>query len=181
MKCVNVMISKVLGGVEQAFLDYNMAMALTGNEVYAIFNKKNTSISEKIKTTKDVHCISSYFLKPYFFMFFNYLIKLKKIKPDIVIVHSKKVLPLFALIGKIMKVPVVVVCHNEKTKIIKCADYIFSITQYQKNIFTKAGFDKRKIFVIPNMTQCRKDYKEFMDFSEPPIFGIAGRFEPAKG
>jgi hypothetical protein len=36
VRIVNVMISKTLGGVEQAFLDYNQTLLLAGNDVLAV-------------------------------------------------------------------------------------------------------------------------------------------------
>ena len=180
MRIANIMTSKVLGGVEQAFLDYNKALASKGNEVFAIFNK-NGKIDEKIEKLDNVHYVPSLFIKPYCFSFFNFLFKIKKINPQIIILHSKNVLYLFSIIGKILKIPVVIVCHNDKIKKIKKADYIFSITNYQKQVFITSGLNSKKIFVIPNLVQFKLNYKEFQNFSTPPIFGIIGRFDPAKG
>jgi len=180
MRIANVMSSKDLGGVEQAFLDYNEALDLEENQVFAFYNKRG-KIKNKLKKLKNVTYLPSTFFKPTFLLFPFYWLAIKSIKPDIILVHSKKVLPMFSFIGKLEKIPVVAVCHNEKTKVIDRADYIFSITQYQKEVFIENGFDKDRIFVIPNMMTEKKDYKEFKDFSNPPVFGIIGRFDPMKG
>ena len=92
-----------------------------------------------------------------------------------------KILPLFAKIGKMLNIPVILVAHNDKIKLIDKADYIFSITQYQKDIFVKNGFNENKIFVIPNVIDKIIDFQEFKDFSNPPIFGTMCRFDPMKG
>ena len=180
MRIVNVMSSKVLGGVEQAFLDYNEALSFENNQVFAFYNRRG-KIKNKIKELKNVKYFPSTFFKPMFLLFPFYWLRIKSIKPDIILVHSKKVLPMFSAIGKLEKIPVVAVCHNEKTKVIDKADFIFSITQYQKDVFINNGFNKDKIFVIPNMITKKRDYEEFKDFSNPPIFGIIGRFDPMKG
>lgn len=180
MRVVNIMSSKQLGGVEQAFLDYNEALALKGNDVFAFYNKRG-KIKNRIKQIKNVTYLPSTFFHPTFLLFPIYLISIASIKPDIIIVHSKKILTLFVSIGKLLGIPVIAVCHNEKTKIVNRADYIFSITQYQKDIFIKEGFNKDKIFVIPNCISFNREYKELNNFSNPPIFGIIGRFDPMKG
>ena len=180
MRIANVMSSKALGGVEQAFLDYNEALSFDDNQVFAFYNKRG-KIKDKLKEIKNVTYLPSTFFKPTFLLFPFYWLAIKSIKPDIILVHSKKVLPMFSAIGKLEKIPVVAVCHNEKTKVIDKADYIFSITQYQKDIFVENGFDKDRIFVIPNMITEKRNYEEFRNFSNPPVFGIIGRFDPMKG
>ena len=180
MKIINIMSSKNLGGVEQAFLDYNEALSLEGNEVFAFYNRIG-KIKNKLKELKNVKYIPSIFFHPTILLLPFYLLYIASIKPDIIIVHSKKVLWLFTRIGKLLGIPVVVVCHTEKIKKINKADFIFSITEYQKDVFIREGINKNKIFVIPNLISFKRDYEEFKGFSKPPVFGIIGRFDPMKG
>lgn len=180
MKILNIMSSKILGGVEQAFLNYNKLLSLIGFEVFAIYNK-NGKIKQKLEKIDNVNYLPSIFFKPYFLLFPYYYFKIKKIKPDFILVQTKKVLPLFAKIGKMLNIPVILIAHNDKIKLIDKADYIFSITQYQKNIFVKNSFDESKIFVIPNVIDKIIDFQEFKDFSNPPVFGTMCRFDPMKG
>ena len=180
MKILNIMSSKILGGVEQAFLNYNKLLSLIGFEVFAIYNK-NGKIKQKLEKIDNVNYLPSIFFKPYFLLFPYYYFKIKKIKPDFILVQTKKVLPLFAKIGKMLNIPVILIAHNDKIKLIDKADYIFSITQYQKNIFVKNSFDESKIFVIPNVIDKIIDFQEFKDFSNPPVFGTMFRFDPMKG
>ena len=69
-----------------------------------------------------------------------------------------------------MKIPVILVCHNPKTSLINKADYLFSITQNQKDIFVKNGVSENKIFVIPNIIPFKLPFKEINSFLKPPIF-----------
>lgn len=180
MKILNIMSSKILGGVEQAFLNYNKLLSLISFEVFAIYNK-NGKIKQKLEKIDNVNYLPSIFFKPYFLLFPYYYFKIKKIKPDFILVQTKKVLPLFAKIGKMLNIPVILVAHNDKIKLIDKANYIFSITQYQKDIFVKNGFDESKIFVIPNIIDKVVAFQEFKDFFNPPIFGTMCRFDPMKG
>ncbi len=174
------MTSKILGGIEQAFLDYNKALSIKGYNIYSIYNKSGR-IKSKLEKLENVKYIPMLFKKPYFILFPYYFFKILSIKPDMIIVHTKKVIVLFNLIGKILNIPVVLVCHNPKTRHIEKNDYIFSITKYQKDLFVNHGVDENKIFVIPNMIDKKIKYKEFKEFSNPPIFGMIGRFDPSKG
>lgn len=180
MKIINVMSSKLLGGLEQAFLDYNEALGVEGHQVFAIYNKLG-KIKDRIKPLGNVEYLPSIFFKPNFLLIPYYFFKIKIIKPQMIIVQSRKVISIFSFIGRILKIPVVLVCHVEKTKLMNKADFIFSITEYQKNVLVKAGFPKEKVFVIPNMITFKRAYKEFKDFSNPVSFGIIGRFDPMKG
>ena len=180
MKIINVMSSKILGGVEQAFIDYNEALGAKGYNVYAIYDKRG-KIRGKLKNLNNVTYIPSLFIKPYIFSLPIFLFKIISIKPDVIIVQSRKVISLFSFIGKILHIPVVLVCHNPKTTLINKADYLFSITSYQKDLFIKSGFSEDKIFVISNFLSYKLPYKKFESFSKPPVFGILGRFDPAKG
>lgn len=180
MKIVNVLSSKTLGGVEQSFLNYNNALSFGGHEVFAIFNR-NGKISGKLEKIDNVEYLPSIFFKPHFLLFPYFYFKIKKIKPHFIIVQSRKVLSLFSKIGKILNIPVVIVAHGDKIKLLNEADYIFSITRYQKNVLVKNDFDENKIFVVPNLINEKIEYKEFKNFSNPPVFGIMTRFEPAKG
>lgn len=183
MKIVNILSSRDLGGTEQAFLDYNEALAEKGNEVFAIYNK-NGKIKykiEKAKKFKNIKYLPSVFFKPHSLLLPIFFLKLLKIKPDVIIVQSKKVLALFSFIAHLLKIPVIAVCHNEKIKLLNMADYIFATTEHERDVFVSAGYDLNKIFIIPNLITTKLQFKELNEYSKPPIFGVIGRFEPVKG
>ena len=52
MRIVNVMISKKLGGIEQAFLDYTQALLLKKHKVMLIADKKNRLTEQMQKMPK---------------------------------------------------------------------------------------------------------------------------------
>ena len=179
MHIVNVMISKKLGGIEQAFLDYTRALLLKNYEVFLIADKKNKlekelhkfNIKEKL-LLKFTHY--NWFLVPYLYL------KLKKFNPDIIIVHNKKAVPIFKATARLLGAKIIGVSHNPKFKKIGACDAIFTITNYQKNIFS-SNFPKEKIFVIPNMITKQIDYSARKSFSNPPRICTMGRFDPMKG
>ncbi len=180
MKIVNILSSKTFGGVEQAFLNYNSLLSSSNHEIFAIFNK-NGKIRDRLENFKNIKYLPSIFFKPHFLLFPYFYFKIRKIKPDFIIVQSRKVLSLFAKIGKVLNIPVIVVAHGDKIKFLNKADYIFAITQSQKDNFIKNGFKNDKIFIIPNFINEKVEFKEFENFLNPIVFGTMSRFEASKG
>lgn len=179
MRIVNVMISKKLGGIEQAFLDYTQALLLKNHEVMLIADKKNRLTEQMQKMLKSEKLLIKFthynwFLVPYIYC------KLKKFAPEIIIVHNKKAVPIFKAVAKLLGAKIIGVSHNPKFKKIGACDAIFTITNYQKNIFS-LKFPREKIFVIPNMITQKIDYRVRKSFSNPPKICTMGRFDPMKG
>jgi glycosyltransferase involved in cell wall biosynthesis len=173
------MISKTLGGVEQAFLDYNQTLLLAGNDVLAVADTR-TKLRDKLtlQTGLSVEYIR--------FNRFNYLLiltlykKLKEFRADVIITHSKKAVPILRTVANLLHIPLVGVSHNPKYKLVNRCDAIFSITQYQKNIFIRKGFPKQNIYVVPNCIGNVAPYGA-KGRHRIPIIGAMGRFDPAKG
>ena len=173
------MISPLLGGIEQAFLDYTKALSSYNHQVLDIICK-HAQIKEKIPLEKESILEISFLHYNYFLVIYLYL-KLRKFKPDLIIVHNKKAIPIFRMLAKLLKTKIVGVSHNPKYKHIGTCDGIFTITQYQKDIFSLKGFPQDKIFVIPNLIEQTLPFKPAKEFHNPPIIGTMGRFDPMKG
>lgn len=178
-KIVNVMCSKVLGGVEQEFLDYTKAFILTGNEVLSVTDCK-AKINCMLLENKKHKNINVNFGVNGLLAFYRIYKECKKFNADVIITHSKKTIFILKIIANLLKIKLVAVAHNDKFKHIYRADAIFSITQYQKDIFVKKGYPEDRIYVIPNMIECIPEYKE-KNVSEEIVFGSMGRFDPIKG
>lgn len=178
MRIINVMVSKTLGGVEQAFLDYNAALSLGGHQVLAVAHKKTKLTEQLNKQNIEVKFINFNHLN--YFLVFSLYKNFKKFAPDIIITHSKKAIPILRIVANLLKVPLVGVSHNPKYKLVNRCDAIFSITQYQKDIFINKGFPAEKIFVIPNCIGSEVPYNK-KTWHNPPVIGTMGRFDPVKG
>lgn len=179
MKIVNVMISKKLGGIEQAFLDYTEGLLLKNHQVLLVADKKNKLKEQITKLPVAGKLLIKFTHYNYFLVPILYL-KLKKFAPDVIIVHNKKAVPIFKMVARLLGAKIVGVSHNPKFKKIGVCDAIFTITNYQKNIFSKY-YQKEKIFVIPNMITKKIEYIRRKNFHNPPIIGTMGRFDPMKG
>lgn len=178
MKVVNVMISKVMGGIEQAFLDYNEAFSQLNYEVVSVIDKKNV-VADKIPASSSVLTIAfnklNLLLIPYLYL------KLKKFTPDLIIVHQRKAIPLFKIVAKMLQTKLVGVAHDPKIKHLEKCDAIFSITQNQKEEMIRSGLKNIPIHVVPNMIALPRQEEPYHQFHKPVVIGTFGRFDPMKG
>lgn len=179
MRIVNVMISKTLGGIEQAFLDYTQALKLHQHQVCAV-------VSRKCQILDTLQKLNPQRIEQISFVHYNYLLavylywRLKDFAPDVIIVHNKKAVNIFKLAAKLLKCKIIAVSHNPKFKHINKCDGIFTITDYQRNIFIKKGYPAQNIWTIPNLISQKRAYEQ-PQFHQPPIIGTMGRFDPMKG
>lgn len=179
MKIVNVMISKKLGGIEQAFLDYTQALLLKNHEVILVTDKKN-KLKEQIEKLPIAEKIMIKFTHYNWFLVPILYLKLKKFAPDAIIVHNKKAVPIFKMVARLLGAKIIGVSHNPKFKKIDACDAIFTITEYQKNIFA-LKYPADRIFTIPNMITQKLDFMPRKKFQNPPQIRTMGRFDPMKG
>lgn len=179
MRIVNVMTSKVVGGVEQASVDYATALSRRGHDVLYVGDKRGKVLSSLNNEKIEKYGISFHHFK-YYLIPLLYK-KLKDFKADIVIVHTKKAIRIFKIVAHLLGIKLVAVAHNPKMKEIDKADTIFSISQYQKDIFVQKGYPAEKIYVIPNMIDDERSFFPSTSFQTPPVLAVLGRFEPGKG
>ncbi len=178
MKIANVFLGKKLGGIEQAFLDYTEALTAKGYDVVDFVHKDGVL---KNKIPSGVSKRELPFRKRSPLTFFALYKAVEEEKPDLILVHFKNSLGMFRLIGKMLGIPVVGIAHNPKTKHIIKSDFIFSVTEYQRQVFLKAGYPADRIFVVPNMIDSDEIFTAFKGFRNPPVLGAIGRFDPMKG
>ena len=176
MKIVNVMISRVMGGIEQAFLSYNAAFEALGYEVLSIIDYKS-AVAEAVKTPK----LAINFNKFNPLLVWRLYFALKKFAPDVIIVHQKKAIPLFKIVARLLKAKLVGVAHNPKIKRLEKCDAVFSVTQNQKDKMAAKGLKSVPIYVVPNMIEMPAKEPEYRPFQTPVVIGTMGRFEPIKG
>ena len=180
MRIANIMISKIQGGVEQAFLDYNEALLYAGHEVLAVTAAKAAVIAELARTHgANLRTSSFSFSRLNCFLSAKLYRCLADFSPDIIITHSKKIIPLLRRLADRLGVPLVAVAHNAKYKLIDRADAIFSITAAQCSVFIAGGYPEDKIFVVPNLNKSKKLFVARRPHN-PPVIGTMGRFDPMK-
>ena len=174
MRIFNIMMSRDLGGIQQSFLDYSIALTNEGHEVInitSVFAKINKTLVGSIKLPNLLQwCI---FSKIYLFVLIIIY------KPDVILSHGNRAIS-FAYSFKPKYIPLIGIAHNYKIKTLKKCDYIISITNILIDYLVNHGFDRKKIFHSPNMTKVIHAYKE-KQYKNPIIIGSFGRFVAKKG
>ncbi|MBQ7632994.1 MAG: glycosyltransferase family 4 protein [Alphaproteobacteria bacterium] len=179
MRIVNVMISRVKGGIEQAFLDYTQALQLYNHQICAVVDM-HCKLLQELQTLNPADIVRipfthyNWLLVPYLYF------RLKKFAPDLIIVHNKKAINIFKAVARLLGAKIVAVSHNPKFRHVDKCDGIFTITDYQHNIFKQKGYPAERIFTIPNLISEKREFTP-PQFHNPPIIGTMGRFDPMKG
>ncbi len=174
MRIFNIMMSRDLGGIQQSFLDYTISLTKEGHEVVNItssFARINKKLPESIKLPNLLQwCIFSK-------IYLRILIAIHK--PDILLAHGGRAIS-FAYSFKPTSIPLIGIAHNYKTKRLKKCDYIISVTNILINYLANRGFNRKKIFHVPNMSKIVHNYQE-KQYKKPIIIGSFGRFVSKKG
>lgn len=176
MKIVNVMISKIEGGIEQMFLNYNVALEKSGFEVISVIDKKC-----KLKKSIGTPTVEINFQKYNPLVVLKLYFRVKKFAPDVIVVHSKKAIPMFKVLSTMLKAKLVGVAHNPKIKRLEMCDGIFSVTKNQLDKMREAGLKTKNMFVVPNMIEMPDKEPAYQAYHKPVVIGTMGRFEPIKG
>ena len=174
MRIFNIMMSRDLGGIQQSFLDYSITLTKEGHEVIDItssFAKINGKLPGSIKLPNLFQwCVfSKIYLRILIAMY----------KPDILLAHGGRAIS-FAHSLKPSSIPLIGIAHNYKTKRLKKCDYIISVTNILIDYLANRGFNRKKIFHVPNMSKVAHNYRE-KQYKKPIIIGSFGRFVAKKG
>lgn len=160
MKIFNIMLSRDLGGVQQAFLDYALALQSQNLEITnitSLYAKINASLDSLQRGCKLPN------LGPWDpLSVFGLMLELRLHKPDVIIAHGNRAIS-FALKARIIslagqKKPVIVgVAHNYSTKWLQKCDYIIVLTNHMKQYLLNLGVPDYKLQHIPNMINLSND------------------------
>jgi glycosyltransferase involved in cell wall biosynthesis len=175
MKIMNIMLSRILGGIEQSFVDYEKIINLSGNTSVNIISP-NAKIASKINNFETV---------PNYFRYdpitlFRLRQLFKKHQTKFIIAHGSRIMN-FANLAKLgLGVKVIGISHQYKPKPLFTCDHVIAITDHMKEYLIQHGIESDKITVIPNTIEITQDYVQ-PNFRTPPIIGTMARLVKKKG
>ncbi len=180
MRIANLMFGRELGGIEQAFLDYNEALLMAGHEVLAITHplaKINNEIEGEL-TYRTLNNLGGWDIASGF----KLRRMLKEFQPHATISHGNRALQLAHKARKHTGLHVGVT-HNYNLKHFKKLDIIFAITKDLQRAAVDAGSNLTHIVRIPNMIRLPKEpiKRTPKAENEPLIVGAMGRMVEKKG
>jgi glycosyltransferase involved in cell wall biosynthesis len=168
------MLSRQLGGIQQAYLDYSEGLLLEGHEVINI-SSRNAEINEQLASSIKLPNLTSWCLLSKLYIWVLALIH----RPDIIIAHGGRAIN-FAKGGKPKSVKLIGVAHNYTYRRLRKCDYVIVITEHLRRYMIENGYDASKLYRIPNMLRITKKYQK-KEFHKPVVIGSYGRFAEQKG
>lgn len=180
MRIANIMFGRRLGGIEQAFIDYNQVLI---HNNYQVLSVTDPNASVKVQQHSNLtHAtlanngnwdpLAAHRLKRL----------LKKFKPDATILHGNRAIRLAQLSGKHAGLHVGVT-HNYRLKSFANLDLVFATTKDLHRAAFENGVLSSHIEIIPNMINApvKLARKPKGGESAPIIIGAMGRLVEKKG
>jgi glycosyltransferase involved in cell wall biosynthesis len=176
MKIINAMFGKGLGGIEQAFLDYNKALTMAGAEVLPVIHPKAAIRNQVSPQGAEVSNFGQYD----FWAIYKLNKLVKEFKPDCIITHGNRPAMLFSKAAP--EANIVYVSHNYNFKRLIGKRPVFAITEHMRQALISAGQSEKLVFRIPNMITLPQDYSPSFRREVPlPVIGAIARLIPKKG
>jgi glycosyltransferase involved in cell wall biosynthesis len=184
MRIVNTLFARSLGGLEQVFLDYGLALNQQGHDVQMVCHPDGPFPTILEEMGLPVHTLANVGgwdpLAP---------MKLRRLlddlTPDLVIGHGNRSLslltgPVTTLLGR-PDYPIVGVAQNYKNKRFSRLSGAFCSTEdLQQRLHTQFGLPGSMLFHIPNM-MAMPEQRPVRQPNNPVVIGTIGRFVKKKG
>ena len=175
MLIFNIMMSRDMGGIQQAYVDFSEALILAGHEVVNISSIKaliNNNLTPNYKL---------YNIAPWcFFSKFKLKQLINKYRPNLIICHGDRAINFAHSANHSSVSKLIGISHNYGVKkLIKC-DYIISLTKKLADNLRKNNIPDHKILYSSNMIRIKNSYIKH-DFNEIVTIGSIGRFVEKKG
>jgi len=174
MRIFNVMMSRALGGIQQAYLDYDEALKIQGHEIINI-SSVGAQVNKQLQGNKTLLNIAPWCL--FSKIYLGILIAIYK--PDLIICHGNRAVS-FSTTFKPKQLPLIGVSHNYSYRHLKKCDYVLTLTDKLKEHLICHGLDAARLLSIPNMTRITHEYQP-APYKSPIIIGSFGRFVAKKG
>ncbi|MEM6338793.1 MAG: glycosyltransferase family 4 protein [Pseudomonadota bacterium] len=175
MRIFNIMMSRDLGGIQQAYIDYNDALLSQNHEVINIASAK-AQINDQLTPA---HTLPN--LAPWCFLSKIYLgILIQKYKPDIIICHGNRAINFSCGSVKPKNTKIVGVSHNYSYKKLKKCDFIITLSNDLRENLIKHDISQDKFLHLSNMVRIEKPYSP-TPYNDPITIGSLGRFVEKKG
>ncbi|GAA5252591.1 glycosyltransferase family 4 protein [Candidatus Rickettsia kedanie] len=176
MKVLNIMLSRDLGGIQQAFLDYNAALEMQKIKIINITSYKAKINSFLLKTSFKLPNLVP--IDPLSVLILKYIIY--KIKPDIIIAHGNRAIN-FSKFIKSQNIKLIGIAHNYSLKGLRKCDFVIALTHHMEEFLLKNNFAESRICILPNMINISKDFTPNKTYRKPIVIGVLARFVAKKG
>jgi glycosyltransferase involved in cell wall biosynthesis len=174
----NVMLGRGRGGIEQAFLDYNEALALSGHRPVAMISP-DAAVEASVRESGTRYVT----LRQWGWWDVLAAWRLRRIfdaeKVDAVITHGNRALSLARLASG--TTPVIAAVHNYSIKRLGNPAAVIATTEHLAKIITDRLGQSEKVTVVPNIARVTRAAPVARPFHDPPVIGAMGRMVEKKG
>lgn len=174
MRIFNIMMSRDLGGIQQAYLDYNEALLMQNHRVINI-SSVFAKINNQLNSNHKLFNLSNWCFISKIYLWFLVILY----KPDAIICHGNRAIS-FAVAFKVKKIPIIGVSHNYSYKYLRKCDYVITLTNKLKQHLIDHDFNEEHLFSLPNMVRILHHY-QLPEYKSPIVIGSFGRFVVKKG
>jgi glycosyltransferase involved in cell wall biosynthesis len=180
MKILNAIHAQSIGGVDQVFRNYTEVLVKNNHEV-ALLISANGHESYQTSGVKRIFKLKNFSQIADFLNLFWILLSLR---PDVVFCHSNRLMKWMRILKFFTFSKSIAVNHGISFQNSLHCDYVISINQQIADLVGKAGFNKNKSFILPNVIKIDQNYfaKSIKNPPQNPlVIGIYGRIEMRKG
>lgn len=184
MHILNVSIRYIIGGNPQVCLDYSRMLASLGNTVTSVVNKNDPFVEQhKLAGANVIKAKLTGGLGPYdYFTILYFKQIIRKIKPDVIIIHEGRLTNLMTkAVGKEL-IPVIDVNHCRSHKQSKYTDATIVTNTVRMDEYKKAFGKERPLYYISNALDGKESLANVSTArNETPVIGVMSRFVHDKG
>jgi glycosyltransferase involved in cell wall biosynthesis len=181
LRVLHVMLSGGLGGVQAAFANYSALLCELGHQTICCVAPNATVLSHLTPKVQVVTLSNKFERDP--LAIYRAVRMLKTHKPDVVLVHGKRALVIFAAARRFagLNIPLVNVLHRHRFKGIDMADMSICVSKRLCDDAAMHGIDRRKLAHVPNFIPELWPSTPTRQWRDPPVIGFVGRLVPEKG
>ena len=173
---LNVMFSRGLGGIEQAWADYGAMLASEGFDVVNVAHRRATMPPQPNVTDLRLSPIANWDV----FAIWRLRHLLKSSSPHAVLCHGNRSLNLMAAAGCRT---LIFIAHNYHLQHVRKAHAVFAITRDLREAVIAQGVSPERVRVVPNCIDI--SHPPLVDRKRPParplVIGAMGRMVAKKG
>lgn len=175
------MLSSGLGGVQAAFANYSALLSSLGHHTICCTTPDANILPHLPEGAEIVTLPNRFEYDPVAIYRAARLLKVHK--PDVILVHGKRALVIFAAARRFLAthIPVVNVLHRHRFKSVDIADMSICVSKRLCEEAVTHGVDRRKLVHVPNFIPDLWPTEPTQTWHNPPVIGFVGRMVPEKG
>jgi len=175
LKIVNMMLSRDLGGIQKAFVNYSQMLKHSGHTVLNIVSQ-DAQITKYLESHVAIKNLGQWD----FYSVWQLRKILKEFKPDCIIAHGSRAIIFCHYANTDKNCKLIGVAHNHNYKWFYKCDHILSITNQLADFLVSKQIARNQISILGNTLEITKPHT-LKQFAKRTVIGTLSRLVPQKG